>query len=226
MHWMRANGRAADRLGERAREDRLRRARHVLEQDVAAARRAPRARARSRRACRARPARCLPASGRNAGGAADPLPALLVLLDAPHLGHGIRGAAGKSRARLRAWLVRRWAQAEPCCARLQPRQLSFAILAAVLALPAFAGCGGSGDPLHTARKAATTTLATDSADDDELSGRDTVRRDTRHDRRPGAVLVSERAGIRRRSTSRRSARGQQAGHISSTSRRGSGPSRL
>jgi hypothetical protein len=41
---------------------------------------------------------------------------------------------------------------------LQPRQLSFAILAAVLALPAFAGCGGSGDPLHTARKAAKTTL--------------------------------------------------------------------
>jgi hypothetical protein len=41
---------------------------------------------------------------------------------------------------------------------LQHRQLPFAILAAVLALPAFAGCGGDGDALHTVRSAATNTL--------------------------------------------------------------------
>ena len=38
VHWMRANARAVDRLRDRAREDRLRGAGHVLEQHVAAAR--------------------------------------------------------------------------------------------------------------------------------------------------------------------------------------------
>jgi hypothetical protein len=41
---------------------------------------------------------------------------------------------------------------------LKRRQLLFAILAAALALPALAGCGGNSDPLHEVRSAATTTL--------------------------------------------------------------------
>ncbi len=41
---------------------------------------------------------------------------------------------------------------------MKHRQLLFAILAAALALPALAGCGGNSDPVHEVRSAATTTL--------------------------------------------------------------------
>ena len=43
--------------------------------------------------------------------------------------------------------------------RSKHRQLPLSILAAVCALGALAGCGGSSNPLHAVRSAATTTLS-------------------------------------------------------------------